>query len=361
MYSTCILVSEAAELEDRHPIETGRVMQAAVTMLKGGGDGTRPELKLSRLGGLDNQPCWVLSPPSWCRTKFLPGLQSDAAAIVREYRQHEAVLPRIGSEREQAKNYRPAKDRMTFLTYSAGAANGWVVGNGPIAAETPRDFEAFVHRGQDLKNISLNSPGGNLVSGLRLGELFRQHGYSTSIGGGPYAPSGQMSISADHGGEIGNMAEVPLRCLSACAYAFLGGVTRSYGEDEKYGLHQFFDEKAVSAPTVKAFDATDLSLQQVISGLVVDYVVRMGVDARVVAEASQTLYDDVKLLSVKEATDLKVSSTLRASPLGRSKLEGSELLPDPVAKMGAWRLRSLASEGGTALNASSRSGSRVMR
>src|SRR5215204_1064883 len=148
MYSTCILVSEAAELEDRHPIETGRVMQAAVTMLKGGGDGTRPELKLSRLGGLDNQPCWVLSPPSWCRTKFLPGLQSDAAAIVREYRQHEAVLPRIGSEREQAKNYRPAKDRMTFLTYSAGAANGWVVGNDPIAAETPRDFEAFVHRGQ---------------------------------------------------------------------------------------------------------------------------------------------------------------------------------------------------------------------
>lgn len=55
------------------------------------------------------------------------------------------------------------------------------------------------------------------------------------------------------------------------------------------------------------FSAIDVSDEQLISGLVLEYTVRMGVDARLITLASQTRPTDIHVLSVKEAEDLKVS------------------------------------------------------
>jgi hypothetical protein len=197
---------------------------------------------------------------------------------------------------------------MVFIKYSAGASVEFLTGYGVITPETPRDFEAYLlrHPDEKPKSINLNSPGGSLIAGLRLGELFRENGYSTSIGGGPLKPQYSVSSVADFGGDQGNQEEVPEICMSACAYAFLGGISRDFGERTRYGVHQFYNEKATSEPTAKAFDATDLSFQQVMTGLIVDYIVRMGADARLIVEAAKAEYNTMRILSQKEARDLKV-------------------------------------------------------
>ncbi len=307
MYSTCMSVVEASQYENRHPARTSALIDAAAIMIAGGPD--KPPIKLSRAPvGSAEENCSDPNPPAICFTKYRKDFQSNIAALVTEYRRIDKITPRLEVPRDQVSGYRPPADRMTFMIYSAGAATEWLTGYGPITPETPRDFEAYLLRKGEsrLKSINLNSPGGSLIAGLRLGEILRENGFSTRIGGGPYKPEYSVSTSHDYGGDGGNEEDVPAVCASACAYAFLGGVSRDYGDKAHYGVHQFYNQTAVSEPTAKAFDATDLSLQQVMTGLIVDYIVRMGADARLIVEAAKAGHDNMRFLSPKEARDLKV-------------------------------------------------------
>ncbi|WP_262298596.1 hypothetical protein [Microvirga sesbaniae] len=308
MYSTCMAVVEASRFEGRHPARTSALIDQAAAMIAGGQG--KPQVKLTRVP--DNfiglQACNDPDPPSACLTKYRAVFQSDIGSLATEYRRVEKITPRLEVPREQVAGYRPSPDRMVFMKFSAGASVEFLTGYGVITPETPRDFEAYLLRNPDErpKSIRLNSPGGSLIAGLRLGELFRENGYSTSIGGGPFKPQSSIPAVADFGGDQGNQEDVPEICMSACAYAFLGGISRDFGEKTRYGVHQFYNEKATSEPTAKAFDATDLSFQQVMTGLIVDYIVRMGADARLIVEAAKAEYDTMRVLSQKEARDLKV-------------------------------------------------------
>jgi hypothetical protein len=71
--------------------------------------------------------------------------------------------------------------------------------------------------------LYFDSPGGNLLEGLALGRLVRKLGFWTDIG----RRRGETNETA---GGI---------CLSACAYAYLGGVYRFHRDDSKYGVHRF--------------------------------------------------------------------------------------------------------------------------
>jgi hypothetical protein len=308
MYSTCMAVVEASQFENRHPARTSGLIDQAAVMIAGGPG--KPQVKLNRVPdsytGLED--CDEPNPPAICLMRYRPVFRSDIASLIAEYRRVEKITPRLEIPKEQVAGYRPSPDRMVFMKYSAGASVEFLTGYGVITPETPRDFEAYLLRYPDEKpkSINLNSPGGNLIAGLRLGELLRENGYSTSIGGGPFKPQHSVPSVADFGGDQGNQEEVPEICMSACAYAFLGGISRDFGEKTKYGVHQFYNEKAASEPTAKAFDATDLSFQQVMTGLIVDYIVRMGGDARLIVEAAKAEYDNMRILSQKEARDLRV-------------------------------------------------------
>jgi hypothetical protein len=73
------------------------------------------------------------------------------------------------------------------------------------------------------------------------------------------------------------------------------------------GVHQFYQDVAPIDPSAKMFNSLDLSAQQFVTALLVDYVFRIGVDPRFVSIASNTPPTDVKLLSEEEAVELKVS------------------------------------------------------
>lgn len=115
-----------------------------------------------------------------------------------------------------------------------------------------------------------------MLAALKLGRMIRSGGYDTSLGD---------------------------FCASACAYAIMGGVRRytvpkDFGPDMDYdnrnvgatgtklGIHQFYQTGALNEPQKKAFSGLDMSEQQALMGILLEYALRMGIDTRLVSLAS---------------------------------------------------------------------------
>jgi len=180
---------------------------------------------------------------------------------------------------------------------NGGNCNGceWIAIDGQIPTEAGDYLQDFVkrHQFQGIHlDISFNSPGGSLVGAIRLGRVIRDLGMSTSIGK-------TVSDGRWYGLEKG-------ACYSACAYAFLGGVSRSV-ESGEYGVHQFYQQALLQNPEGKVFTPIDFSLQQVTTGLLLSYVLEMGASAQLVIEANKTLPNDMNLLSKQQLIDFRVS------------------------------------------------------
>jgi hypothetical protein len=122
--------------------------------------------------------------------------------------------------------------------------------------------------GTDAFYIDLSSPGGNLAEGVALGRAIREAGLYTRIYG---------------------------QCLSACAYAFLGGTVRSFSEPDALGFHQFAAQENIPDTVTQRLAAEVLS-----------YVLEMGVDARIFVTASQTGPDAFFFVDPEEAVDLGI-------------------------------------------------------
>ena len=73
--------------------------------------------------------------------------------------------------------------------------------------------------------VELNSPGGDLQGGLRLGDAIRGKRLNTRV---RYAYPAGAKTAKDFR---------PAVCYSACALAFLGGVNRSLDDRAQYGVH----------------------------------------------------------------------------------------------------------------------------
>ena len=172
---------------------------------------------------------------------------------------------------------------MTFRVRSNGGnCNGceWLAAEGPITARTPDDFQRFlqynpVYRGVPL-NVALHSDGGNLVAGLALGSMIREAGFWTSVGRTVPFPEEPRwhTIARGH-------------CMSACAYAFLGGTERS-AEAGSLGFHQFYRHDALSDPVARNFTARDLSEDQRLVGIVALYLKSVSADPEILFIAAST-------------------------------------------------------------------------
>lgn len=74
--------------------------------------------------------------------------------------------------------------------------------------------------------LYLNSPGGDLATGIKLGKVIRKHRLFTYVG----KDAGIKKRYDTAAGE----------CYSACALAFLGGDYRFYKSGSDYGVHRFY-------------------------------------------------------------------------------------------------------------------------
>ena len=171
--------------------------------------------------------------------------------------------------------------------------------SGEITMETAAQFEAFVKSQQfGPGSVRLNSTGGNLIGGVALGETFRRLNVSTEVGGS------RPMVDAI---EPGLADRAPGICASACAYAYLGGTERGLDDDAKLGFHRFYQQDALIQPSAKLFTGQDLDETQKLMAALVFYVVKMGVDARLVTLATAAGPSEVYWIKKDEARELRVT------------------------------------------------------
>ena len=127
--------------------------------------------------------------------------------------------------------------------------------------------------------IFLNSPGGNLLAGMKLGSLIRSLGFLTYIGA-----QGTEIEASSGGGKL--FKNKPGTCVSACALAFLGGSFR-YLSKGVYGVHRFY---------AGAGDSLDSDDAQIISAVILQYIRDMGVDEALFAEMTQAGKNEMRIL-----------------------------------------------------------------
>ena len=102
--------------------------------------------------------------------------------------------------------------------------------------------------------VYLNSLGGSPVEAMKLGEVIRAAKLETEIGGRPIGEGKKTD---------------PGVCASACALAYLGGEFRYINDDAVYAVHRFFASPG---------SQLDSDTAQLLSGLEVSYIARMGAD-----------------------------------------------------------------------------------
>jgi hypothetical protein len=196
---------------------------------------------------------------------------------------------------------------MRFFTPESYACLGNAVNNpylavGTITDTTPAAFAEFAKNNPPDSTIEFISPGGDLIAALKLGAMIRAGGYNTSLG------------------------EV---CASACVYSMLGGTKRyvaqqGFNEDSdydnhepgasgtKFGIHQFYHSAALGEPQQKVFSAIDMSTDQMLMGILLEYTLRMGVDADLVsAAASIPPWQEIRWLTQDEMLSWNVDNTHR--------------------------------------------------
>jgi len=133
----------------------------------------------------------------------------------------------------------PRTQPMTFRAYQECSGNGcpyFVLAQGVITPTSPRAFQQFLSSEKYQPVVYFDSPGGGLSAALELGRLIRARGLDTYVGG-PYEAFEGFAGPAR---EINRTLTQRGICFSACAYAFLGGVSREIHEGGSFGVHQFY-------------------------------------------------------------------------------------------------------------------------
>jgi hypothetical protein len=199
-------------------------------------------------------------------------------------------------------------DTMVFALAANGGNCGsceWIAAEGPFTERTPEDLETFLKTfnasgwfsPDGVLTVRLNSNGGNLMAGLRLGEAIRAHKLNTEV-----------ARTVDN--SFGKQETAQGGCYSACAYAFLGGVNR-IARPGSLGFHQFVNHHASVDETLKANDGQ--SAQKMMGWLVI-YLQKMSVDPTLLSLAASA--EPTDLLRPDAETLLKLNVTnVRDAPL----------------------------------------------
>ena len=157
-----------------------------------------------------------------------------------------------------------------------------LVGGGRLMATgtiTPGSSQAFAaeieRRGDYVKTVVLNSPGGSVMDALAMGRLIRERKFATEVEAGKY-------------------------CASSCPLMFAGGIERRAGDRATIGVHQVAAIKAAA----KGPPRDEMSVVQTISARCERYLGEMGVDVRVWVHAMETPHDKLFVFKPDELKSL---------------------------------------------------------
>jgi hypothetical protein len=162
------------------------------------------------------------------------------------------------------------------MTFALGK-NGRLIATGMIAPGSADAFAAEVNaRGEYIKTVVLNSPGGSVGDALQMGRLIRARGFATEV-------------------------EKDKICVSSCPLVFVGGVKRAAGANAIIGVHQVFAPDAAEAARHDT-----MSEAQRVSARCQRYLADMGVDLKMWVHAMETPKDRLFIFPANELRELNI-------------------------------------------------------
>jgi hypothetical protein len=170
---------------------------------------------------------------------------------------------------------------MTFELVSGGK----LMATGTIMPGISEAFAAEVsRRGDYIKTVVLNSPGGSVADALTMGRLIRERKFATEVEAGKY-------------------------CASSCPLVFAGGVERRAGDKATIGVHQV----AAISSAANGPPRDEMSVAQNISARCQRYLSDMGVSLQVWVHAMETPHDKLFVFKPDELKSLNMVTAAPAS------------------------------------------------
>lgn len=152
----------------------------------------------------------------------------------------------VGSLSLQHAKSQPAPEAMRFSLEQiceSGSCELVLIADGVIERDSDEKLLKTLGSLPGGLTVELNSPGGDLQGGLRLGDAIRIKRLNTRV---RYAyPTGSKNPKEFR----------PAVCYSACALAFLGGLNRSLDDRAQYGVHGL--QRPEPSPAANASGAND--------------------------------------------------------------------------------------------------------
>ena len=205
-----------------------------------------------------------------------------------------------------------SQPEMTFTAWTSTlgqrfgeGSRQYIFADGYFCADTDKKFQQFLTQNPPKAPntiVVLNSGGGNLGAGLRMGTIIRQQKMWTQVGSQlPLMIPQNENIPAQAVPYIAAPASPPFpgECASACTLAFLGGIYRTIGYASNYGVHQF--ESASETP-----DSTLQAQTEAVSAAIVTYLSQMGISPDYMEYMVQKTGNDVTNLSMKVLQQLHI-------------------------------------------------------
>lgn len=224
--------------------------------------------------------------------RLSPGIDLPVPAVLAPW------LP--GGDRRVTPLPRPEGTMAKPMTFEL-VGSGRLMATGTI---TPGSSEAFAtevaRRGDYIKTVVLNSPGGSVEDALAMGRLIRDRKFATEVEAAKY-------------------------CASSCPLVFAGGVERRAGANAAIGVHQV---AAVSSANAAPRDGMDTA--QRISARCQRHLGEMGINLQVWVHAMETPHDRLFVFKPDELKSLNIVTT-GATPAAAQAAPASAL-PAPKTR-----------------------------
>jgi len=159
------------------------------------------------------------------------------------------------------------------------------------ASITPANLLAFINQTANLPAgtvVLLHSQGGDLSTGIRLGQIIRQKSFNTRVG------QIQEQQTA--------LIKVPGSCVSSCALAFLGGVQRQLDPQDELGFYPLQSSKKPSSK---------ISEDDLLKALAnIDrYLMQMSINSKLLEQMMRTESNRTLMINPATARALNIENT----------------------------------------------------
>jgi hypothetical protein len=174
--------------------------------------------------------------------------------------------------------------RRAYLSFEL-VSGGKLMAIGTITPGTSQNFAAELDkRGDYIKTVVLNSPGGSVTDALAMGRLIREKKFATELEAGKY-------------------------CASSCPLVFAGGIERRAGEAAIIGVHQVAPISSAASGSPR----DEMSVAQNISARCQRYLGDMGISLQAWVHAMETPHDKLFVFKPDELKSLNMVTAAPAS------------------------------------------------